>query len=358
MTNGTDRVAAELTLDTGEALILAVMQYAMLCDDLDADSKATKHQVVANFESALLDQAGALPAEVPSWCVEVSDALADMDRLAQRKWLRSAPALLTESVDVRSRALLLFIELVTFEPWPAGTHWNGKARDAALDELGGTLHAMATCDVEAVTREYAAVLSALRRRTIRWGRLAIVSVVGLGLGAITAGMAAPLIGAAVGATAGLTGAAATSAGLATLGGGSLAAGGFGVAGGTALITGLGAVTGAGVAATGTRIVGWSSGQIVADAIKLDLITRLVFLDAQNDDEKARRVVEGLQVRLTEVTGKIAQLAEQLRVLAEDNTRLRADNTELRDKLREQHTQAQLAGTALEIVLDRLPASAR
>lgn len=53
-------------------------------------------------------------------------------------------------------------------------------------------------------------------------------------------VAAPVIGGAVGAATGLTGAAATSHGLAVLGGGALAAGGLGMAGGTAVVTVLGA----------------------------------------------------------------------------------------------------------------------
>ena len=50
--------------------------------------------------------------------------------------------------------------------------------------------------------------------------------------AITGGLAAPLIGGAIGAAMGLSGAAAVSAGLAFLGGGAIAAGGLGMAGGT------------------------------------------------------------------------------------------------------------------------------
>ena len=69
--------------------------------------------------------------------------------------------------------------------------------------------------------------------------------------AATGGLAAPLVGSAVGGAMGLSGAAATSAGLAALGGGSLAAGGAGMAGGIAAVTtalGAAGATGAGVAA--------------------------------------------------------------------------------------------------------------
>ncbi|GAA2501337.1 hypothetical protein GCM10009858_44460 [Terrabacter carboxydivorans] len=74
----------------------------------------------------------------------------------------------------------------------------------------------------------------------------IVGGVGLGLATVaTAGfVAAPAIGGAIGAaTAGYSGAAATSYGLAFLGGGAVAAGGLGVAGGTAVITVVGGALG-------------------------------------------------------------------------------------------------------------------
>lgn len=56
-------------------------------------------------------------------------------------------------------------------------------------------------------------------------------------------LAAPAIGGAVGALLGLSGAAATNAGLATIGGGAIAAGGFGMAGGVAVVTATGAALG-------------------------------------------------------------------------------------------------------------------
>lgn len=62
---------------------------------------------------------------------------------------------------------------------------------------------------------------------------------------VAAPLAAPAIGGAIGGAMGLSGAAASSAGLAALGGGSLASGGAGMAGGTMLIQGvLASITGA------------------------------------------------------------------------------------------------------------------
>ena len=75
-------------------------------------------------------------------------------------------------------------------------------------------------------------------------------ITGIGGGALAGGIVlgplawfgAPAIGGIVGSAAfGLSGAAATSAGLAAIGGGSFAAGGFGMIGGTCVIAGVGAV---------------------------------------------------------------------------------------------------------------------
>ncbi len=75
---------------------------------------------------------------------------------------------------------------------------------------------------------------------INWLLAGGIALVAGGIIILTAGTATPLIasvGTSIGGMMGLSGAAATNAGLAMLGGGSLASGGLGVAGGVALITG-------------------------------------------------------------------------------------------------------------------------
>ena len=86
---------------------------------------------------------------------------------------------------------------------------------------------------------------------------AMAAVGGTALAA-TAGLAAPLIGGIIGSTfLGLSGAAATSAGLAFLGGGSLAAGGLGMAGGSTLIA-------AALGATGSAMATWKTNHLLGD----------------------------------------------------------------------------------------------
>lgn len=70
-------------------------------------------------------------------------------------------------------------------------------------------------------------------------KMTLVTLGGVAVGGPLAWVAAPAIGGALGSAMGLSGAAATSAGLAAIGGGAIAAGKLGMAGGLAIITAVG-----------------------------------------------------------------------------------------------------------------------
>jgi hypothetical protein len=261
-------IVDELRLDPTELLVLTVMQQVMLGRDLIAEKDPECRAAKVRFRDAFAQAATAArwsrTADLPEWAGEAAAAIAARVPAQQRSAVEAASAEFGGRVEHRSRALLLLIELFAFQPW-AAAKWVPLARRDALAAVAGRLPALQAADLDAVTREYAAVSRALARRNVRWGRVAVVSAAGLALGAMTMGVAAPLIGAVVGSTLGLSGAAATSAGLAALGGGSVATGGFGMAGGTALLAGLGGLGGVGAAATGSRIGGWIVVQVVAEA---------------------------------------------------------------------------------------------
>lgn len=85
-----------------------------------------------------------------------------------------------------------------------------------------------------------------RKEGYNWDAITKVACTGVGgavLLAPAAVFAAPAVGGAIGSMMGLSGAAATSAGLALLGGGSLASGGFGMVGGTCVLSALGGMAG-------------------------------------------------------------------------------------------------------------------
>jgi hypothetical protein len=354
-------VADEMRLDTDEMLVLTLLQQLMLGRDLITEKNAARAQSKQRFRDGFAEAAAmahwSRGEDLPVWAREPAAAIAARVPAQQRRPVEEAAPIFGSRVARRSRALLLLIELVAFEPWASGIGWVPAARRDALAGAAGHLTALKPGDLRAVTAEFDAVLRALARRNVRWGRVAAVSAAGLAVGVVSMGVAAPLIGAAVGGALGLSGAAATSAGLAALGGGSMAAGGLGMAGGTALLSGLGAIGGAGVGAAGARLSGFSTSQVVAAAVKLDVVARMVLLDAENDDAKARLVVEGLQARLDEVGATIGRLAEQLRRLSADNSRLTVENVELRKRLQAERAEAETAGAALEVVIDRIPVKA-
>ncbi len=104
--------------------------------------------------------------------------------------------------------------------------------------------------------EYRSWLAFERVNAKKFSTIATTMVAGVAVVGPMAFVAAPAIGGAIGASAGLSGAAATSHGLALLGFGSVAAGGLGMAGGTAVVTaagaGLGGAAGASVAGAYVR----------------------------------------------------------------------------------------------------------
>lgn len=366
----------DLQFDADEMLVLTVMQQLVLGRDLIAEKNAERSKVKARFRDAFAQSAcvahWSRGDELPVWARGPAADIAAKPPAHQRMAIEMAASVFGAQVEQRSRALLLLIELFTFHPW-AGVDWNAKARKDALAAIAGKLPALQPGDLDRVTAEFAAVARALAKKNVKWGRVAALSAAGLALGVITAGAAAPLIGAAVGGALGPSGAAATSAGLAALGGGSLAAGGFGMAGGTFLLAGLGGIGGAGFGAAGAGFTGFAAAQVVRAAVKLDVITKLVILDAEGDDAKARLVVEGLQARFDEVTASIGTLADRLRLLKTDNAALQSDNTLLladnavlavrNQRLRDEHKltlelekereTAQMAQTALQTVILRL-----
>jgi len=96
--------------------------------------------------------------------------------------------------------------------------------------------------------DYEAWLEFEQRNATTTTKLAAVSVAAMATVMPFALAAAPAIGGALGATTGLSGAAATSHGLAVLGGGALSAGGLGMAGGTVVVTAAGSALGGAVGA--------------------------------------------------------------------------------------------------------------
>jgi hypothetical protein len=138
------------------------------------------------------------------------------------------------------------------------------------------------------------------------GILIIGGIAGAGaLCFFTGGLAAPVIGSAIGSTfMGLSGAAATSAGLAALGGGSLAIGGAGMAGGTALISGVAA----GLGATGASVGAALHSGAKAKRDNKDLTAK--YIDICKQEKSKQAIIKRDQVEIEKLKTKISALSKK------------------------------------------------
>lgn len=168
--------------------------------------------------------------------------------------------------------------------------------------------------VDEVEEARHAALRSHRKLTAR--RMAVVGLAAAVAVGSAGYLAAPAIGTALGASAGLSGVAATSYGLALLGGGSLAAGGAGMAGGMWLVAGTGAAVGL-VGGTGSALLlELGASETRAELVKLQVTFRVSVLGTQTQLLKAREVIGGLARREAELD---AALVEE-RTLNDENAR--------------------------------------
>lgn len=331
-----DTVPERLTLTADEDLLLTAWQYRMMQRDIAADTgrHGTSKRVVRDefrrdalttlrgrgrhdyAHLAVADAAGAIVSRRAR--AGESDTHAGTEQsnhttagTASFALLEDAGPDLARHLASRSRSLLLLIDLYGFEPWTDGK-WGVKRRQSSLREACAAFPKLREEDLTAVVTAYRDAIKALTTKSMSWRKLALVGAGGLGLGVLTGGLAAPVIGGVFGtAVLGYTGAAATSAGLAALGGGSIAAGGFGMAGGAAFIAGAGGVAGAGAAATAAHSARFTTGQVVADVVRLQVVTRMVFIDTEGDDEAAKAVAVALREKYAVLAKKAAELARRV-----------------------------------------------
>lgn len=118
------------------------------------------------------------------------------------------------------------------------------------------------------------------------------TLVWIGLGATLLLLTAPILAGALGGVMGLSGAAATSAGLAFLGGGSLAAGGLGITGGYFALMAGGAILGysAGSKDYKDRLKASSKEELVVSCSKLYAVTRISSVSNLNKIEICERAL--------------------------------------------------------------------
>lgn len=221
---------ADLQFNEDETVALRLMQIALFAQDAAATPVLTRLPKDAALRSFLDSTATFATArgedELISGLTDI-----DLDQVAgvAVKRLGSLEAVRTEALH------LLALELVASTALPPKAKWainRNMNASALIARLHGALY---DASIVASMNKHAlkALIVASRSPELRLAVAAGAVVVGV-LTAPT-GPLAPVIGTAIGNAMGLSGAAATSAGLAWLGGGSIAAGGFGMAGGTFVI---------------------------------------------------------------------------------------------------------------------------
>lgn len=126
----------------------------------------------------------------------------------------------------------------------------------------------------------------IKEATGYWSRLLKCTIVGAGVVAITAGLAAPLVATSIGGMMGLSGAAAYTAGLSALGGGAIAVGGLGMAGGTVVLIAGGSLVGG--------VGGYISAQVASkmnnENILMSIIKMINYMELLNDNNLDKREI--------------------------------------------------------------------
>ena len=223
--------------------------------------------------------------------------------------------LATYSETLSSTDRIAFVvDLYFLDPFAPYTLKSDKAtRRAALEKIAALVGGDDRL-VESIDETRRSALAAHTKRSVgKIGLIGIGAAVVLGVAGF---VAAPLVGAAIGTAAGLSGAAAVSHGLALLGGGALAAGGAGMAGGMWFVGGAGATAGLLAAGGGAALYELGSATARGELVKLQITFKLGLLDANRDMAKAQQVIANL----------VAQ-GDATRALLEEERRLNDDNAQ-------------------------------
>ena len=201
------------------------------------------------------------------------------------------------TISGTTQAALILSELALFHPWKS-EKVHPESRRIALKELA---HSLEVPESDLMV-DY--ILDELVPKPHNVKKIVFVTLATAAGGLI----AAPHIGAAIGVYAlGLTGAAATSAGLAALGFGSVAAGGFGMAGGTLIV---GALTGA--VGGGTSLLASASNvksNIELESIKLQISLNIMLILPRAASE-ANKIIETINQHLSKLVVEINYLASE------------------------------------------------
>jgi hypothetical protein len=197
----------------------------------------------------------------------------------------------------KTSLFLILLETVLFTPYyPLDNDDSNKKLKIDKGTKKDSLHEVAT--ILTIDSSYVEIFSssyseAQKRLTGFWTKVLVTGLIGTVVMALTAGFAAPFIASAF-AGAGLSGAAAISAGLAALGGGAIAVGGLGMAGGIAVVVGGGAVLGGVGGGVAGALLSSSPDFALSQAAKLEVVMKEIILGGQKDILMAQHILNRQQ----------------------------------------------------------------
>lgn len=254
---------SDLQFEPGEAVALRLAQIAILAMDIDATEPSVREPKQDALRTLIQDSL--------NWAhlVGVEDHFAQLaastDARVLRSVVRRLPILDLRRADM---AELILLEILTLTTLPKGSKWSIKLDGPAANLVQEafptqTLH----LDTARLRKLYRQSLRALSRDAtspvLRLGLVGGTLVIAAASGGLVAA-----VGTAIGGSMGVSGAAATTAGLAWLGGGTSTVGGFGVGGGAFIVTTAAKETYAGVRHVATMIAAHYSQVLVAQIAKL------------------------------------------------------------------------------------------
>lgn len=290
-------LSRDLELDVCERLVLTSFRFAMMDSDIAAESSAAKVELKCRDRDAEVMAAIALlramPHDAPPWAVEFRDSVDLRSRDRVYEAFCTAAESFGRAITSRPRALMVLIDAVVFDPWSGENSWKTAPREAQLTSIAGHLPVLEPLDLALVQREHIASIRAVRSRSTTLGEFTATTL---------ARLPEPV--------------------------------------------------GEALTSVGVWLKSFDT-DVVESAVRADLMTRLVAIEAEHDEEKAKRVVQSIQERLAVVVEKQAVLADRLREMRSLNQLLSAENRELRRQLQEESERAQVAEAAFRTALDHI-----
>ncbi|QKE82493.1 hypothetical protein [Arthrobacter sp. NEB 688] len=228
---GINMKLSDVKFDVADLATLRALQMFVFARDLTETTslkqQGSKRTNLRDFQKATAEWGHEV--EAPQWLDAVTEADGSQVPAAISAALSGSPARDAE------RYGLLRLELVASTSLPRGTKWAVNAESLHGEALRLLDPTESNGDVEGLAKRFRQSLRRISTDALSPAlRLGLVGG-SVALTVVSSGVATA-VGTAIGGAMGLSGAAATSAGLAFLGGGSLAAGGFGMAGGALVVT--------------------------------------------------------------------------------------------------------------------------